>query len=677
LERELGRYGLHHLCSIELDPELEGESSERKYGISRIFLFYVDLFKKLIESDHIAAKQEYLSWWTDDDIVFARLRIWASGDPRIRSGSESGRLFCELSDRVFWDSRHQRDLLLVLEKRWNDFPVVLKKRLERRLLRGPSRRQEEKKEEFIERRAWSSLNRIHWLANHGCQLSFNLEEVTNKLRKLIPRWKKKNAEKAAATMEGSSGWVRTDTEYSDLITEPLDTLLSKAAELSGTIRAKFVERDPFAGLSSKRPVRAFSALNKSAKRNEYPLWAWRTFLNSDSRKTDKPKFSALIAERISRLPTNSIAELIYSISEWFLNLSKVLLSDYPEVFERLWVRLITVLRSEPGSAKSNIVRTSKEPYWTEEAINAPVGKLAEVLMNDPIKDNLAGGKRFPSSWINRVEELLALEGDLRRHALVMFAFNLNWFYVIDPIWTERNLISVLNREGDDKNAFWAGFFWRAKIPNKKLFMQLKHHMLRLAQSKSLARRNHVEILSGILLAGWGTIDKETGDRFITNADMRETLINSDADFRVQILWHLEEWSSKEREESWEENLPIFLKEVWPRHMKAKSTKISAKLCDLAFSNEATFPSVVDAILPLVTKVDDKIHFMLHNLTSSANTIVEKYPEKTLALLYAVLSENVSAWPYGIEETLERIGVSDPSLLRDNRLVELKRRWNAR
>ncbi len=78
--------------------------------------------KTLIEKDPRAAKEEFLSWWSDEDTVFARLRIWACGHQQVLSGSEAGRTIHDLSDRAFWDDHHQRDLLLVLSKRWSDFP---------------------------------------------------------------------------------------------------------------------------------------------------------------------------------------------------------------------------------------------------------------------------------------------------------------------------------------------------------------------------------------------------------------------------------------------------------------------------------------------------------------------------------------------------------------------------
>jgi hypothetical protein len=87
--------------------------------------------------------------------------------------------------------------------------------------------------------------------------------------------------------------------------------------------------------------------------------------------------------------------------------------------------------------------------------------------------------------------------------------------------------------------------------------------------------------------------------------MRDALVNADDDFRLETLWQLERLSSEkeERDGNWARQLPLFLTEVWPRQTSAKSPRISARLCDLAFSDAITFPERVDSILPLVTKID--------------------------------------------------------------------------
>ena len=75
-------------------------------------------------------------------------------------------------------------------------------------------------------------------------------------------------------------------------------------------------------------------------------------------------------------------------------------------------------------------------------------------------------------------------------------------------------------------------------------------------------------------------------------------------------------------------------------------------------------------MPLVSKVD-KHGFFIYKLEDSK--IIDLFPEKVLALLCAVLPDNTSEWPYGIGNVLKRIGEVKPGLLKDTRLLELRKR----
>lgn len=676
LEKENEKYEYLSFCPIEPDPDLEGESFGRDGGISHAVLFYVSLFNRLLILNSKAAKQEYLAWWTDDDKVFARLRIWAAGLQEILSGAEAGQIICSLNDDVFWDGYNQRDLMLTLSQRWSDFSATLKKRLEKRLLRGCMRWEREDKNKYEGRRAWHTLNRIHWLMNKGCSFDFDVQNESAKLQKLVPEWESNHAANAAASLEGRTGCVGTDTEFSALLTEPLDRILDKAKELSGRTAERMLNKDPFAGLIAQRPLRAFSALGNAAKRSEWPEWAWQKFLNSAARESDKLRFTVLIARRVSSLPDRAVAGFIYSISDWLLKSSNALFNNYPEVYEQIWSKLVEVLGSEAEISKTALVRGNKKPAWATEALNAPVGKLAQAIMNDPQKNGLKSGKGFPVQWTNRAEDLLNLPGDHRRYALVMLAFNLNWFFHIAPDWTGRHLLSVLANENKDQEAFWDGFFWGAKHPEDKLFLRLKAWLLKFALKQQAVGRREVNVLSAFLLSGWGRTQKKTAKRLVTNEEMRTILLNADDNFRGQLLWHLERWSSDEKSSAWKASLPVFFSEVWPRQKRAKSPSMTAKLCDLAFSNEEVFPIIVDAILPLMSKIDEEGIYFPH-LRGKNGGIAASYPEKLLELMWEVLSECATIWPHGVEEILAEIGEAKPRLLNDVRLIELKRRWNSR
>jgi hypothetical protein len=324
---------------------------------------------------------------------------------------------------------------------------------------------------------------------------------------------------------------------------------------------------------------------------------------------------------------------------------------------------------------TSILRQKEVPDWATEALNSPVGSMAQALMEDPELKDLKRNVGFPVWWTSHAEELLLLPGQLRRHALPIFTHNLVWLFAIDPRWTNQHFLPFCEKSDEDSSAFWAGFFWGAKIPQDKLYLQMKPALLHLASDETIDRRQYVSVLAGIILAGWGGKKNDAGERIITDDELRSLLLAADDEFRTQVIWQLERWS-QEADSHWRTEALVLLRRAWPRQIIAKTPRVSARLCELAFAMEDEFPAYVDAILPLVTKVvGDEVTLPI--LRHSRNTIIERFPAKALALLNEVLPDNVRRWPYGIDDVLTRIGNSDSTLLLDFRLIELNRKWAAR
>lgn len=678
LENEIGGYGLSNISPI-INDNIEGADYQRTHGISAAVIQFAELFSDLEQTNKSAAKREFLSWPIDNDTIFSRLRIWAAGKRSIVSDDDFGKMIASLSDAAFWNSYHQRDLLLVLSGRWPKLKIATRKSIEQRLLKGRQRWRHEKAADFVERRAWLTLERMQWLIDSGCKVSSSVGKRMELLREAAPKWKPAYGAKAAESLEARTGWVKTDTNHEGLSNTVLSSLLARAKELGGRSSDFLVENDPFTGLVAQRPARAFAALTYAAKRGDFPEWAWRRFLNPEARKSDKAKFVRLIAERLASYPDEQLATILRPAADWFREASAPLSANCLSAFDRILEKFVSVLRQHSDEGRSGIVRGSREPDWTMEAINSPAGKIAEALFNDPRKNGLDRNQGFPLEWLRHVEALLALPDDLRQHTLVILFHNLNWFYAIDPKWTGHHLLPVLHGgKLADRDAAWSGFLWGARTPDRQLYMLLKHDMLDFVVNPLPARRSYSETIAGIILAGWGSIDDETGERCVSDNEMRSLLLKADDEFRSQILWQAQRWSNEGNENSherWTGQLSELLR-IWPRQMSARSPNTSARLCELAFSSGDQFPTIAELVLPLLTKIE-RDHLMLPELRRSGENIVDKYPAQALALLHAALPDNALVWPYGIEVTLQRIGEADSALNMDERLIALRRQWDAR
>lgn len=680
LELEAGGHGGYNLSRISpiVQNNNEGAEYDRMHGLSAAVIRFSKLFSQLLETNKSAAKHEFLSWPTDDDTIFARLRIWASGERNIVSDGDFAQFIASLSDSAFWNAYHQRDLLLVVDRRWKKLAAASRKLIEQKLLRGPKRRRREKVIDFERRRAWSILDRIQCLQDSGCKFSAATRAQVKLLRTTVPDWKEEYGAKAAESLEGRSGVVRINTNYDELSNVPLSSILSLAKKQSGRSDDFFVENDPLAGFVTQRPARAFAALTDAAKRGNFPDWAWERFLNPEARKNDKARFTWLIAERLIRYPNKQLATILRPVIDWLPSVSAKMTTECLPVFDRILTKLVGILSESPNEGYSGIVRGSKKPDWIMEAINSPTGKIAQTLFNNPRQKDLNRNQGFPP-WLAHVEALLALPDDLRRYSLVILFHNLNWFFFVDPKWTELHLLPALQgNDTDSRDAAWSGFLLGGRAPNRELYMRLKNGLLDFAANPLPSRRSYGERIAEIILAGWRSVDDATGARCISNDEMRSLLLKTDDEFRSWILWQAQRWYKEKNEKSherWKRQLSELL-QIWPRQLSVRSPKTSTHLFELAFSSGDQFPTITTLVLPLLSKIERE-HLMLPELHRSGDHIVDQYPEQALALLDAILPDNPLIWPYGIEEILERLEKANGALNSDNRLISLKRRWDAR
>ncbi|TFH41811.1 MAG: hypothetical protein E4H01_14370, partial [Lysobacterales bacterium] len=201
LEKELGGYGLSQISSIVPDDDPAVDNYGRTHDLSGSVINFSSLFARLIDFNGSAAKQEFLAWPKNDNTIFSKLRIWSCGMAKLIPAKAFGPIIAGLGNEAFWDRSHQRDLLIVLAKRWPELSDSARNKIENRLLKRPFGQKGKQDTGFEGHQAWEALNRITWLANQGCKFKFNLKTETKRLREKAIKWKPEFADKATDSME--------------------------------------------------------------------------------------------------------------------------------------------------------------------------------------------------------------------------------------------------------------------------------------------------------------------------------------------------------------------------------------------------------------------------------------------------------------------------------------------
>ena len=635
------------------------------YGLTGPIALFLQLMERLVEVAPERAHGEIARWPADDHYIFGRLRIWAASKLIVPPG-EAADILLGFPDDMFWGSEQQRDLLYAIRDRWPDFSVEDRARFEQRFLTTTYPWSDSTRGGKARAEAHYRLDRLHWLSHHGVAFSFDVEAEMAALRPIAEGWSERSGEEAADSHAPVVRTIDTDPDPRVLEQVPIGEVLERARKAGQSDFFDYVERRPFNGLAEQKPARALAVLTDAARKGEVPVSFWSAFLYAERRKTDSTRLARAIGGRLASLSPDALSTIAYPAAEWLQGLGERLFGELASVLDRLWDPLMAALPLRDDDRKHRV-----DSSWANDALNAPVGKLASLLMKDPSTKDRALGQGFPEDWTRRYEQLLALPGDMRRHALVMLGFQINWLFAIAPDWTNANLLTVVDDEGDDGDALWDGILWAARAPSRALYERLKPGLLARAMSP-MRRRAEANVVGGFLLIGWGgDPDADPPEQLVTSAELREILVESDDDLRGQILWHLEHWAA-DPEAKWRARLVPFLTDVWPNHRAVRTPEMSTRLVDLALASGDLFPQVVQAILPRLVPVRGGMlrGFMLRSEAENHPALV--YPAAMLDLLWAILAEDATVWPYKIEEVLDVLAEASATRA-DPRLSELRRR----
>ncbi|WLT08169.1 SIR2 family protein [Bartonella apihabitans] len=680
-EKEIGKYKRLSFQPIIYDKDHNGiEGIHHPYGVaiytsdlSYMVIYFARLFDQLCKIDPSAAKFEFLSWPQDDEMAFAHLRIWAAGKNEIVANDEFGQFILSLPDEIFWNPQHQLDLLMVLKKRWDNLNSSTRAMIEKRLLKNSSCLSREDQCTRKKRHAYLSLNNLWWLKSNGCELSSATQKKAQKLRSVAPEWTEKYALNTPRRV--TSAFIKSNTDYTALINIPLSKLLTTAEKIQQSRDDFNIVNRPFEGLVENKPVRAFSALCLEVKKGIFREWAWQTFFYSKPHKADQNRFKLLIANRLLHCPDEQIAKIFIPVVYWLSNNAEKLENTYIPAFFHLAKKLVEILRIQPDNDQSNIEQSIDK---LSDAANAPAGMMTLALLSAAFVQNL-NDKSFHKEWSKQMESLLKLPDSSRQYVLVILFTHINWFFKTDKNWTQKYLLPVFHsNESIDRDAAWAGFLRARVLPCLDIFKNIKDDLFKIVKNRPSFYLKNIDNFAELILELWTETDNATGAKRVTDEELHELLLKSDDKFRIVILDHLKLKILNKNvfPNQWKSRLPELFA-IWPKQIKAWSPEVSAGFFNLLIWSDEQFPVLLNLVINRLNKVYDIRSANLYSLTVSGfgNRIIQDYPKELLELLFTVLPDNASQWPYSIAEILQKIVETDSSLKKDERYVELKRRYS--
>ena len=675
IEKKLNRYRNRNFPIVLSKKNFDHPHDPNNNGIKLLFVRYYRRFMNAYKVSHERCKDEFETWPKSDTNVFERLRILVAGSTKILTPEKAGDILSGVSQDIFWDRYHRGDIINSIKLRWSEFSPSTKKKIEKRILDGDIKWNNEDEEEYKRRSAQYTLDMLQWLLEANCKFDIDYATTIRKLRKKCPTWDKSlssNIDKNEEfTIERGSVDNMSLSMGGDVAKFYLLTTLSESEK-------EIVDVDDiieFIRVCEKRPSVAFRMIASSASRGEYFEWMWRYWLQSDWNEDRCRCYLRRTTIFLCKASNSQIAEMKSSVYSWFRLVSKNFLLSWYELRYSVSLRLLDVLKEYPDATESAIVRMSdKKIDWVFEANNSPVGHLVDAICRYPDILDLRENSQPPQHFADVASDLLELKGDGGRFSLVSFVLMFPEIYPRFPKWVNTNIVSrIKDTDVVTKEAYLESLSYVAEGINAyRIFMEIRDAVISAFSERVSMSDRVVDQLSGMIIRGW--ITTYDGDRLVNDFQFRKMLSLGSESFRESVLSHLCRWLREGSDSNTVKCREImrFFSDIWPLGRFAVSQRTNRYMLEIAFSSEHMFSFLVPIIRPRLEEIDI-FDIELGDLAYENSKIIRAFPEVLLDVLFSTLPKNAANWYTDLSIVIDTIEKLAPHLASDRRLSNLRKK----
>ncbi|OAV51594.1 hypothetical protein A6U98_18280 [Rhizobium sp. WYCCWR10014] len=657
------------LPSIEPD-EGRGERYVADGGPEALFLWAVDLFKRLAESNPLAAIGEVANWPSDRRFFFDKFRLYAWKIDKLFTPIAVAKGLLSMDDTSFWDPYMERDVLHLLRAKWQSLSVYQRLKIEGRLCNPIERFSQEGSEEVERRRRYDTGSRLGWLERNGCELSNKAMSILDAIRGRTD-WGENYETGADRDMDGRSGWVERRADPIGLQGVKVSELIARSTELSGRDHENFVEYVPFEGMVAQRPSFALAALASESRSNRYPVKHWEQLL-SNWPENSVHRVTLLCGLRLARLPREVQFVLRYYLPEWIRDHFTTIAASHPEEFLQVWDEVFDALQTSGEDAtRSGVGQVSiggqeiqKSRKTLDHAINGPVGKLVEALFKSIGDGESQKNEKISPQIATRLERSLDSIGEGADHVASLLGQRINWLYYIDPTWTKKTVIPLFDLNHARAEAAWKALMFQQLVPRPaKLFVMLRSSFLRIFSERKdwLSEDRYGQYAVSILVIGtyW---NKNTG-KYITDEECRIGLQAVDDAGRQTALWTLHRIVKDG--DAWRSFGKGFFATIWPQEAQFQTSSSSDTMLRIADDRPDIFPEIVETIKDFLRPVDYPDMFIFRQMREGKNnaeqSLAKRWPHEVLDVADRVIGLQPSYVPHELPALLADIAEAAPAL----------------
>lgn len=426
-----------------------------------------------------------------------------------------------------------------------------------------------------------------------------------------------------------------------------------------TERGHFYE-DTWADVCRTRFFHSLFALCDLAKNGVWPAERWREALQVWSEEGMVLRSWRYAAPVMQTMPDAVIQEIVYAVTWWIDTVSKSV-QQHEEILLNICRRVLAM----PLEADSSTMRNGElieQPVF--DAINHPVGRVAQALINLWLKQSPNDNDRLPDDIEQFFTDLCDVRVDRFRYGRVLLASRSIALYRVDQVWTTKYLLPLFSWDNPrEAKGAWEGFLWSPRL-YQPLLIAIKPQFLESAKHYVELGEHRQQFAAFLTYAALRPIEGYTVHEFRSAIGVLPQEALEEA---AQALYQALEGAADQREEYWQRRLQPFWQYVWPKSRNLATPRIAESLSRVIIAARSDFPVVLDAMEAWLKAIEypGYVVDLLHE-----SGLCNRFPADALRLLDAIIADQ--QWsPTELTQCLDEIVRAAPQLAQDVRYVRLQ------
>jgi hypothetical protein len=306
-----------------------------------------------------------------------------------------------------------------------------------------------------------------------------------------------------------------------------------------------------------------------------------------------------------------------------------------------------------------------------DALNAPAGRLAEVLLKKITKGSKDGA--LPAEMLRRFDRLVDAPGRPGFLARIRLAADVSTLFEQAPVWTRTKIVPLFDWTCPDAADAWAARKYANYIGSPELFDLTKQPFLEMFGRNDMVAedlRVFAEWLTVILIA-----NRQHGNRYPLMATEARAALRRAGDKALSSVGHrlaieMEQAKPEEKITRWRAVVGPVFQAIWPLDVELQTPASTFKLAQILRAAGDAFPEAADVVIPFIRPEDPHKNTTVFSIAEAPEALYASAPGKMLDLLTAVVGVAAPGSVYSLDKAMNRIRALDPSLANTRKFQKL-------